>query len=435
MPSGEHLTARKATKLKFVQLESEQLRTYMEDLESSLNLYKQMLQDILSVRPNEPSLSEESDTLSLMSPRLFESLIAEKRILEERLRRNIIDRNDAANKALYHEQQVLQSKSKEECMVKDFEEKIRSLLVESEYKERIIKDLQHRNGLLEKDVELYNKSKEKQLSVSDQKELLKRKGETMVRILMKLEKKYDVVYRDIQHLLAQCNELVAEYRRGNSMLREPQPEVNSEVFVEFYNRDISCDEFWVTEEKNLKKILSELGIDFGPKPDFNFALGSPKAGPMGLSKLERNQEKLKAKCDEYQIKLQTITQEIESAKRLKQLLKQDQVNLRQSIEQNKTLEREQTGKVMPRASLPADRSEEGRKLPRNLRSNSNPLDYAQFNFNEGKRKQKKKEMKPKEFNEVEDKDVSLILPSIGAEDIMDDSLMDIFDAEDENPCN
>ena len=257
----------------------------------------------------------------------------------------------------------------------------------------------------------------------------------MVRILMKLEKKYDVVYRDIQHLLAQCNELVAEYRRGNSMLREPQPEVNSEVFVEFYNRDISCDEFWVTEEKNLKKILSELGIDFGPKPDFNFALGSPKAGPMGLSKLERNQEKLKAKCDEYQIKLQTITQEIESAKRLKQLLKQDQVNLRQSIEQNKTLEREQTGKVMPRASLPADRSEEGRKLPRNLRSNSNPLDYAQFNFNEGKRKQKKKEMKPKEFNEVEDKDVSLILPSIGAEDIMDDSLMDIFDAEDENPCN
>ena len=432
MPSGEHLTARKATKLKFVQLESEQLRTYMEDLESSLNLYKQMLQDILSVRPKERSLSDESDTLSLMSPRLFESLIAEKRMLEERLRRNTIDRNDAANKALFHEQLVQQSKSKEECMVKEFEEKISTLLVESEYKERIIKDLQLRNGLLEKDVELYNKSKEKQLSVQDQKELLKKKGETMVRILMKLEKKYDVVYRDIQHLLSQCNELVAEYRRGNSMLREPQPDINAEVFVEFYNRDISCDEFWVTEEKNLKKVLTELGIDASPKPDFSFALGSPKASPLGFSKLERNQEKLKAKCDEYQIKLQTITQEIESAKRLKQLLKQDQVHLKQSIEKNRDMERELTEKIAPRASLPVERSEENQKMPRNLRSNSNPLDYAQFNFNEGKRKQKKKEMKPEEFKEVQDKDVSLILPSNGPEDIMDDSLMDIFDAEDED---
>lgn len=243
MPSGEHLTARKATKLKFVQLESEQLKTYMEDLESSLSLYKQMLQEILSVRSNEISLSDESDTLSFMSPRLFDNLISEKRMLEDRLRRNINDKNEAANKALFHEQLVKQSHAKEEELLKEYEKKISGLLAESEYKERIIKDLQSRNAILEKDLELYNKSKDKQLSIQDQKDLLKKKGETMVGILLKLEKKYNIVYKDIEHLLSQCNTLVFEYRRGNSMLREPQPDINTESILNFPNRDVSCDEF------------------------------------------------------------------------------------------------------------------------------------------------------------------------------------------------
>lgn len=426
MPSGEHLTARKATKLKFVQLESEQLRSYMEDLESSLSLYKQMLQEIISNRPNDRSLSDESDTLSFMSPRLFETLIAEKRMLEERLRRNIIDRNDAANKALYHEQLVQQSYSKEEILVKDYEKKISGLLAESEYKERIIKDLQCRNSLLEKDVELYNKSKDKQLSLQDQKDLLKKKGETMVRILLKLERKYNIVYRDIQHLISQCNSLVTEYRRGNSLLREPQPDINSDYILNFSNRDISCDEFWVTEEQNLKILLDEIGITINPREDFSFKINSPKSGQPALTQLERKQEKLKKKCDEYQIKLQTITQEIESAKRLKKQLKTDQIHLKEAIERNKTLERELEDKLQPRSSLSKE------EQPRNIRSNSNPFDYAQITFKETRApSRKKKKEKIEVFNEVPEKDVSLILHSVADEEAIDDSLIEIFNAAEE----
>jgi hypothetical protein len=47
-PSGEHLTARKSTRMKFMQAESDQLRGYVTDLEDSLATHKQMLQEILS---------------------------------------------------------------------------------------------------------------------------------------------------------------------------------------------------------------------------------------------------------------------------------------------------------------------------------------------------------------------------------------------------
>lgn len=427
MPSGEHLTARKATKLKFVQLESEQLKNYMEDLESSLSLYKHMLQEILVGRPNDQSLSDESDTLSFMSPRLFDSLIAEKRMLEERLRKNTIERNDSENKAAYHQQLVQSSQAKEEALIKDYEKQITTLLAESEYKERIIKDLQSRNSILEKDVELYNKNREKQLSVQDQKDLLKKKAEVMVGILSKLEKKYEIIYRDIQHLMTQCNNLISEYRRGNSMLREPQPDISTEGILNFPNRDVSCDDFWVTEEKNLKKIIQELGIKPYKAKEPPTNLLSPKSGAPNLSKLERKQEKLNKKCEEYQIKLQTITQEIQSAKRLKSLLKQDQQHLKAAIERSKNIEKNLDDKLVLKQETSGCK-EEVEKSKRNMRSNSNPFDYAQFNFHEGQKVEKKKEMRPVEFREVHDKDVSLILHAIPNEDILDDSLMDIFNA-------
>jgi chromosome segregation ATPase len=361
-----------------------------------------------------------------MSSRLFESLLTEKRSLEERLRKNILSRNEAAKIAAEREQLLSQSQSKEEALVKDYEKKIADLLHESEYKERIIKDLQSRNSILERDVELYNKSKEKMLSVQDQKELLKKKGEAMVGILVKLEKKYEILYRDIQNLMSQCNNLASEYQRGNNMLREPQPEISTEGILNFPNRDLSCDEFWVTEDKNLKKIIEELGITSKKTEDICYTLSSPKNASSNMSKLEKKQEKLKKKCDEYQIKLQTITQEIQSAKRLKRMLVQDQEHLKAALLKNKAVEKELEIKLHQKN--PVNDREEGVK--RNMRSNSNPLDYAQFTFNEGAKVIKKKEVKPEEFKEVHDEDVSLILPQ--NEDMMEDSLMDIFDADEKD---
>ena len=425
MPSEEHLTARKATKLKFVQLESDQLCSYMEDLESSLRLYKQILHEIMPGRNSDPSLSDESETHSFTSSRLFESLLSEKRMLEERLRKNIVNRNEAAKLAAEREQLLNESQSKEENLIKDYEKKIGDLLHESEYKERIIKDLQSRNLILERDVELYNKSKEKMLSVQDQKELLKKKGEAMVGILMKLEKKYEILYRDIQNLMSQCTNLVNEYQRGNSMLREPQPEISNEGILNFPNRDLSSDEFWVTEDKNLRKILEELGINPNKLEDICYTVASPKSATSNMTKLEKKQEKLKKKCDEYQIKLQTITQEIQSAKRLKRMLIQDQEHLKLALEKNKVVEKELETKLQLKGP---DKAEGGK---RNMRSNSNPLDYAQFTFNDGGKVQKKKEMKLEEFKEVHDDDLSLILAQ-PTEDMKDDSLIGIFEADEKD---
>ena len=428
MPSDEHLTTRKAIKLKFIHLETEQLRNYMEDLESSLNLYKQILQGIVSAKPKEFNLSSESNELSLLPGKLFESLLSEKTMLEERLRKNIIAKNDAFQKANYHEELLKLSQDKEENIIKEYEEKISSLLAESEYKERIIKDLQGRNSLLEKDLELYNKSKEKQLSIQDQKGLYKKKAEIMIGILAKLENKYDIAYKNIQHLLVQCNHLIDEYKRGNSMLREPQPDINIDEILNFPNRDVSCDEFWMTKDKNIRKIFLDLNININDNQAFSLKVNSPKNGNFHLNQLELKQEKLKKKCEEYRIKLQMISQEIESAKRLKKLLKQDQEHLNTAVSRFKTLEKELKN-LIKQKMLANEENDESNTFPRIMRSNSNPLEYAQFHFGEFKREKRKKELTLEEFNEVQDKDVSLILQSVISEDIINDSLMEIFDEE------
>lgn len=425
MPSEEHLTARKASKLKFLQMEFEQLKTYMEDLEFSLNIYKQMLQDFLSVKSKEPFLSDGSEnTISLMSSRLLESLLLEKRILEERLRKNIIDRNDAAHQASYNEKIAQQAKDKEVDVVNEFEETIKHLFVESEHKEKIIRDLQQRNRILSQVVENYNKSWEKQLPIEEQKKILKKKGETMVEMLMELDKEHDDMWKEIQELLVQCKDVVAEYSRSNGLLRDPQPDIRTDFIMDLFNRENSSTDLWVPDEKNLQKIIEDLGIN-PAIPNFTSET-ILKNSALDLSKPEKSQENLKRKCEKYQKKLQIISQEIENANKLKTLLKQDQKNLKENIKKNKAAKKEleETLKVKNPGEL------ENLQKSKKFRSNSNPFDYAQLNFNEGIRK-KQINIKTEDLNEVQDRDVSLILPSVVLEDILDDSLMDIFDAEEE----
>ncbi|CAG9333456.1 unnamed protein product [Blepharisma stoltei] len=158
LPGGEGIPSRKAAKAKEIELESEQLKIYIDDLETNLALNKEMLHDILSSKLNE-SNSEDTVNISYTAPRMIEQLLTETKQLEDTLKKLITDRNDAQGKALINEQISAEFQRKEQELVQEYEDKLQEIRYQNDKKERIICELMTRNKQLEIDAELYRKSR------------------------------------------------------------------------------------------------------------------------------------------------------------------------------------------------------------------------------------------------------------------------------------
>lgn len=243
MPSGEHLTARKATKMRFIQLESEQLRSHIEDLESSLSIYKQILKDLVYTK-TEKSMTDETESQSVISPRIIETLISEKRVTEERVRRITIERNDAIHKARNSENVAKIAQTREDRLVMDYDKKINDFLKLSEERENIIYDLEKKNSILEQDLYQFNISRGHQLSEVEQQDLLYKKIDIMVEIIKKLKDKQTKIEKGNDDLIRKTRPLCVEYSKANALLREPQRDMDLDEILIKPKPELTINEFY-----------------------------------------------------------------------------------------------------------------------------------------------------------------------------------------------
>ncbi|CAG9320033.1 unnamed protein product [Blepharisma stoltei] len=384
MPSGEHLTARKATKMRFIQLESEQLRSYVEDLESSLSIYKQMLKELMfSKQGPEKSVCDETETQTVVSPRVIETLISEKRALEERVRRITIEKNDAVHKARISEQNAFSAQVREEKIVDEYEIQYSELLADSEAKELQIAELEKRNKELEKDVEQFNINKENQLSIGDQKCLLYKKIVIMGSIVKKIKERYIKASKENEDLASQCKLLFIDYSKGNELLREQQREMSISEIIGGPNREITFTEFFGSKSES--HIASNLNFEKFEKELKGLEKVSNDNSPSKkrIIELQNKIAKLQDQKDEYTVKINTISQEVNKAKRLQSVLLHDQQNIQKSIDKSKTIEQSLDNQLkqltVPRSSIQPKPNNEAKRLIRHCYAASNPLDYAKIN--------------------------------------------------------
>jgi hypothetical protein len=157
LPSGEHLTARRVTRLKFIEKESDHLKEYLNELKSAISLNKQILSELMLNPPCDSC--DETQKTRMISSKLVEAQILENRSLEEKLKQTLIDREEAEGKALINEQIAAEAQRKEQELIIDYEEKFHEIRYQIERKDRVISELEGKIKLLEEDAELYRASK------------------------------------------------------------------------------------------------------------------------------------------------------------------------------------------------------------------------------------------------------------------------------------
>lgn len=143
-------SSRRIPKQKWISMENDELHNYIEDLEKSLALNKQVLSDlILSKIPGEGG-----DTGNIIT-----QLIQEVKEIDEYYMKIVRECENNQAKALMDEQIATEYHRKEQEFISDSEEKITDIIYQNDKRSKIISELSIRIRQLEEDSELYKKSR------------------------------------------------------------------------------------------------------------------------------------------------------------------------------------------------------------------------------------------------------------------------------------
>lgn len=217
--SSEHMTSRKASRLKFMQTETEQQLYYIKDLETSLALNKSMLQELFHT----PTAHvDDTQSLTFTSHRIIEQLINDNRRLEDQLAKSMNLRNEAQVKALINEQILTECYIREQELTEELEEKLQELKYQAERRNRLIQEYTQRNQLLESEAEIYKKSKDTViLSPIEPVMRLHEKTERLRMYLHKIARELHKIRVHNQALVEECRILWSDYNKVVAVLKNP----------------------------------------------------------------------------------------------------------------------------------------------------------------------------------------------------------------------
>jgi len=241
LPSGDKLGPRRSAGLCLMQHETDQLRTYIDDLETSLTTNHQLLHDVLaqSIRCIAGTGETTEDTAS--NPERIQELLQRNKKLEEELKVSIRDRNEAQGRALINEQIANEYQEKEQEVTQEFDDLIHELDYQIDKREKIKVELDGRAEALSREVELIRKSKDiTVLSLSES--TLK-----MHNFIEKARMKLQAVGRELhktrerkEQLQELCQQLFADLSRAQASVRNPlNRRIGSEWNQEAPRRDLS----------------------------------------------------------------------------------------------------------------------------------------------------------------------------------------------------
>lgn len=243
LPSGDKLGPRRSAGLGLMQYETEQLRTYIDDLETSLATNHQLLHDVLaqSIRCIAGTGETTEDTAS--NPEHIQELLQRNKKLEEELKTSIRDRNEAQGRALINEQIANEYQEKEQEVTQEFDDLIRELDYQIDKREKIKAELDIRAETLEKEVELIRKSRDVTI-VSLSEPTLK-----MHNFIEKVRARLQDVGRELhrtrerkEQLQELCKQLYADLSKAQASIRNHiNRRVGSEWNQRVPRRDLSFD--------------------------------------------------------------------------------------------------------------------------------------------------------------------------------------------------
>lgn len=385
-PTGEHITARRSTRAKFLQLESSQFHSYVSDLESSLHSNKALLKDLIaSVKSKTPI-----DKLTLT--RILRSFEEENANIEERIRLVTIEKNDAAMKAENSERVIAEIVAREMQSSDPHERKLRKRREELEEIEGKVQEVDRKcNELLGEVEEAQRLAEARGVSQTELDLTMTEKYVRLKTIYEKLLKELDKSMKAKDEIEISCRGLLGDLRRVNSVLKLP---ISRSRDLEEVFRDIDlCPplenlpiEDAEDEEKPPPQYLTR-HIEALKTQQHKKTLSQRITAPVGNfasqneQKLALENEKLVDKIKDAAIKLETLQEEIAASTRLNVLLQQDNFRLTAALDglqrKKKTLELPGGNMGVPKGKHVVTHSQVtvGKKQKRRGRASSNPLEY------------------------------------------------------------
>ena len=384
-PGGDRLH-----KLKVAQIEAENLKTKIEDLESNLALNRQLVNDMLLTGRSEESLSDRTDVAPFVSYKIMEALLAEKSLLQDRLKFVDLDKKDAMNKANYAEKIIRDLCTKESKLYQDTESRIQKLLSESEAKEKIIQDLEAQMRIYETEIDLFNQKIEKQPTKAELIKLFNQKLHHIQNITSKLRANLTRVEYQRMRLKNKCKEMYSQLNKITLQIMDAKPKPQMQPYILDEPEDVYFDDFYKSEENILDaSFVEKFDSNTDPCREIsnqgkNYSFNNEdysgvKHSVPNEDKLVKKIDRLKKKLEENHIKLETLTLESVGAARLNESLKDDQEILRHALEKSLQEEKRLEGAILKFGQQPKLR-EASRKLSSKTtikkgKSHSNPLDY------------------------------------------------------------
>ncbi len=378
-PSGEHVTARRCTRSKFLQLEATQLKAHITDLESSLSTNKQLLKQL--------STAVKADMLldKAFTSKVIQDLEGENQALEERIRRVNIEKADAVLKAQGSDRVVRDITMRERQTEHPLETELRRKRAILAQKEREVQDIDAKCKAMTEEIE--DNDKEKERAVIGEREnslLLTEKYIRMKDILEKLQKELQKALEEKSDLIDSCKQQYAELSKLNSMLKSPitrgpaveaaLAESDSETSSPFLKPELN-------ETPPSDFLMRQLEVLHSLQQYKKISLAITDCDLQPEQRLAAEAGKWTNKIKDLQVSVETLGEELKACKQLQVSLQQDKFRmssaldtLRHRLSCYEDLPRKVTNKA---ASIIPNPLHSTQKLRKKGRASSNPLEYIE----------------------------------------------------------
>jgi len=243
LPSGSAKGPRRSPSSPFPNHEPEQLRTYAEDLETSLDTNRRLLQDVIGMTLTSIGGTGETAEDSAGLYRKVQELMQRNKVMNDTLHGTIKERNEAQGRALINEQIAHECQQKEQEVVKELEEQLAELDYQVDKRDKIYAELLLKEESLQREVLLMRKTRDVRLMPLSEDSL------KVHNLVERIRSKLQSAGRELhstrlkrEQLDELSKELYADLSKANAAVRNPiNRKAGSDWGHEASRRDLSFD--------------------------------------------------------------------------------------------------------------------------------------------------------------------------------------------------
>jgi hypothetical protein len=385
MLGAEPVTARRATRQKFIECEVQNMQIYIDELSMSLSTSKQILQELLAARYLSTSQtidrSYETEVSSHVSQKMLEKAIQDNIELFNQLRRTRQEEEFLHGRSLIAEQIAEEERRKEVESINELEDELHDLKYLMEKKFNRIRSLEEKIGEYENKLRQLQQECAILLPLTDESLMLHKEVEKLKAILSNESKQLFCAEMQRDELVQHYKELETQAAKYRILAKNPMTKAKRSNHSAFNVLEVSFDNHRHQPESEDSESSSE--VCFPDKVSIESKL-KPRLPKLDLTKLNKrapesdisknpNMYKVRSRMRELEKLCKEKTEELNNLREVVSI--QEESNRKQVAELRTLQERLRKNESGYPNILAQDIS---RKAQRRKRALSNALEYVRL---------------------------------------------------------